>query len=138
MRTIELSDLDLVSHCCEWTIYHKGWDDERDEDDFPNPDPDENDLVENVTYMIPGRRDDIWTDFRGMSLNYLNEDDDDLVDVDWEDYEIGPLEWNHNLQHDLVRRFGESMIYNQEDQTITYDETEVDESDLFEVEEDVN
>ena len=132
-KTISLKDLNLINHCCEWTIYHSGWDEKRDENDFPNPSPSENELVEQICYFIPGRGDDNWTDFRGMSLTYLGEDDDDLVDVTWEGYFQEPLDMSFNLQLEFERRFGDSIIYNQEEQTLTYDETEVDESDLFDV-----
>lgn len=131
-KTISLSDLDLVFHCVEWKVFHEGWD-----EDESSTDQDENDLVEVVTYYIPGRKDDNWTDFRGMSLNYLKEDDDDLDSVEYEDYYTQPLStYPEYIGSELTRRFGDSMSYDKDNQTITYDEDKVDESDLFYVEDD--
>lgn len=131
-KTISLDDINLVYHCVEYTLYHEGYDKNVDEDGEVNYE--DNDLIECVTYQIPGRTDDCWSDYEGMTIGYIREDDDDLVDMVYEDTFTERVE-GYSLNSGLKRRFGEGISYDEETNMITFDDS-IDEGELYEVDED--
>ena len=130
MKTIQLNQLNLVNHCVEWTLYHEGWDSILDTDGeilF-----DDNQLIEEVCYYVPGRHDDVSTDYKQVTLEYLLEDDTDLDQYDCIHYSVQHLDQSPvSLTDTLQRRYGQSVVYNEDTQTITYDDTLIDLNGIF-------
>jgi len=130
MKSIPLDQLNFVHHCVEWTLYHKGWDSILDSDGEVLSE--DNHLIQEVCYYVPGRHDDTYTDYKQITLDYLLEDDTDLDDYDCMCYTVESLNQSPlSLTHTLQRRFGHGILYDHDTQTITYDESLIDEHELF-------